>query len=225
MKKKLIVIIVAVAFLLLLKKYDVFYLFSFENINELKNYIHSFGMVAPIVFIAFFIASTIFFVPGLPITILAGVLFGTAKGTLYVIVGSSIGVSIAFLMGRYLGRDMVQKAVEKNEKMAKLDQYIKEQGNMILIISRLIPLFPFNLQNYAYGITDISFKTYFWYSFIFMIPGTFIYTAFGALAYTSMPTEQFVLYTSVLLVALCMLIIVPKKVFKVDRKEGTTHEL
>ena len=173
MKKKLIIMIAAVSVLILLRKYDVLYYFSFDNINELKDYIKSFGIVAPIVFIAFFVASTVLFVPGLPITILAGVLFGAFKGTLYVIVGSSIGVSIAFLVGRYLGRDLVKRAVDKNDRMAKLDKYIKEKGNTILIISRLIPLFPFNLQNYAYGITDISYKTYFGYSFIFMIPGTF----------------------------------------------------
>lgn len=199
----------------LFKKYDIFSIFSFERMEQLKEYINSFGVISPIIFIGLFIISTIFFVPGLPITILSGILFGALWGTLYVIIGSSIGVSVAFLIGRYLGRDFVKKAVEKNERMKNLDNYIKEKGNTILIISRLIPLFPFNLQNYAYGITDISFKTYFLYSFIFMIPGTFIYTAFGALAYSSVSIEKLILYSSLLLISLCLLIVVPRKVFKV----------
>jgi uncharacterized membrane protein YdjX (TVP38/TMEM64 family) len=214
--KKLILIIGIAIVIALFDQYNIFDLFSFQNINQLKAYINSFGLVAPIVFIGVFVVSTIFFVPGLPVTILAGMLFGGLKGGIYVVIGSSIGVSLAFLIGRYLGRDLVIKAVCKNEKMAKLDQYIKEKGNTILIISRLVPIFPFNLQNYAYGVTDISFRTYFIYSFVFMIPGTFIYTAFGALAYSSMPTEEFVVYASLLSVALCLMVVVPKKIFKIN---------
>ena len=213
MRKKLVLIVFSIIFFSLIKKYDVFSMLSFENINELKAYIDSFGIISPLIFIGLFVLSTIFFVPGLPITILAGILFGAVRGTIYVIIGSSLGVSIAFLIGRYLGRDFVKMAVAKNPKMAKLDKYISERGNTILIISRLIALFPFNLQHYAYGITDISFKTYFLYSFIFMIPGTFIYTAFGALAYSQISRQSFILYSSLLLIGLCILIIIPKKIF------------
>lgn len=214
MKKKTIIFIAVLALVLLLNYYGVLDIFSFENMNELKTYINSFGIMAPVVFIIIFILSTIFFVPGLPITVLSGILFGAWWGTIYVVIGSTIGVSISFLIGRYIGRDFVQALVSKNEKMAKLDKYINEQGNTILIISRLVPLFPFNLQNYAYGITGISFKTYLWYSLIFMIPGTFIYTCFGALAYSAVPTKEFAFYSAILLIGLCVLIIFPKRIFK-----------
>lgn len=169
--------------------------------------------MAPIVFVFMFILATVLFVPGLPITVVAGILFGAFWGTLYVVIGSTIGVSLAFLIGRYLGRDVVNKMADKNEKMRKLDCLIKEQGDTILIISRLVPIFPFNLQNYAYGITDIKFSTYFWYSLIFMIPGTFIYTCFGALAYSSISTEKIALYSGILMIGLCALILLPKKFF------------
>ena len=215
LKKKIILFTVAVAMLFILNKYNVFSIFSFENINELKIYISSFGIWSPMVFIVIFAVSTVLFVPGLPVTVLSGILFGAFWGTIYVVVGSTIGVSASFLIGRYLGRDFVKRMTEKNKKMAKLDNYIKEHGDTILIISRLIPLFPFNLQNYAYGITDIRFSTYFWYSLIFMIPGTFIYTSFGALAYSSIPIEKLVLYSGMLLTALCFLIILPRKIFNI----------
>ena len=200
--------------LLIIKYYNLFDFLSFENINNLKTFINSYGMLSPLVFIAIFILATIAFIPGLPITVLAGTLFGLWWGTLYVIIGSTIGVSASFLIGRYLGRDLVVKLVEKNEKMAKLDSYIRQQGNTILIISRLVPIFPFNLQNYAYGITDIKFSTYFWYSLIFMIPGTFIYTCFGDLAYSYVSTGELILYSGLLLIGLCLLIIVPRRIFK-----------
>lgn len=214
MKRKNFVLLIIAALLLALNRYGILDIFSYENMNELKTYINSFGLMAPLAFIIIFIIATVLFVPGLPITVLAGILFGAWLGTVYVIIGSTIGVSITFFIGRYVGRDFVTGLVKNNNKMAKLDKYIKEQGKTILIISRLVPVFPFNLQNYAYGITDISFKTYLWYSFIFMIPGTFIYTAFGALAYSAIPTEKFVMYSSLLLVCLCTLILLPKIVFK-----------
>lgn len=212
-KKKIMLFLSILILLILFKYYNVFEFFSFENINNLKTYINSFGMLSPLVFIVIFTIATIAFVPGLPVTVLSGILFGAWWGSLYVIIGSTIGVSASFLIGRYLGRDFVKKMVEKNDKMEKLDNFIKEQGNTILVISRLVPIFPFNLQNYAYGITDIKFSTYFWYSLIFMIPGTCIYTCFGSLAYSTIPTNKLILCSSLLLVLLCCLIIIPKKVF------------
>lgn len=213
MKKKFFLLITFVILIITIKKYNIYNLFSFENITELKLYIKSFGIMAPCVFVLMFALATILFVPGLPITVLSGILFGAFWGTVYVVIGSTIGVSLAFFIGRYIGRDLVKKISDKNERMSKLDNYIKEQGNTILIISRLVPLFPFNLQNYAYGITDIKFGTYFWYSLIFMVPGTFIYTCFGALAYSSIAMDKIIIFSSFLLIGLCALIILPKKFF------------
>ena len=204
--------------LFILNKYNIFSIFSFENINDLKLYLASFGIWTPVVFIALFTVATVLFVPGLPITVLSGILFGAFRGTIYVVIGSSIGVSASFLIGRYLGRDFVKRMTEKNNRLSELDSYIKEKGDTILIISRLVPIFPFNLQNYAYGVTDISFRTYFWYSLIFMLPGTFIYTSFGALAYSSVTIKKLMLYSGILLGALCLLIIVPRKIFKISDK-------
>ncbi len=219
LKKKVIFLVTSVIVLVILNKYNILDIFSFENINELKAYISSFGMLAPVVFITLFAVATVLFVPGLPVTVLSGILFGVFQGTIYVVIGSTIGVSAAFLVGRYLGRDFVKKITEKNEKITRLDGYIKEHGDTILIISRLVPVFPFNLQNYAYGITDVKFSTYFWYSLIFMIPGTFIYTSFGALAYSSIPLKEIMLYSGILLIALCLLIILPRKFFKIHSKK------
>ncbi len=224
MKKKIFIILTFLVLIIVIKQYKIYDFFSFDNINELKLYIKSFGIMAPCVFIVMFALATVLFVPGLPITVLAGIIFGAFWGTVYVVIGSTIGVSLSFLIGRYIGRDSVKKMSEKNERMSKLDSYIKEHGNTILIISRLIPLFPFNLQNYVYGITNIKFSTYFWYSLVFMVPGTFIYTCFGALAYSSMAMDKIVLYSSFLLVALCVLIILPKKIFNLKSEIVNSNE-
>jgi len=224
MKKKIILLVFMVIVLIICKYCNVFEFCSFQNINNLKSYINSFGILSPMIFIGLFVIATIAFVPGLPVTVLAGILFGAWWGTVYVVIGSTIGVSASFLIGRYVGRDLVENMVKKNDKMKKLDSFIKEQGNTILIISRLVPIFPFNLQNYAYGITDIRFSTYFWYSLIFMIPGTFIYTCFGALAYSSLSMDKLVVYSSLLLVLLCGLIILPKKFFNIKKKQVVANK-
>lgn len=218
LKKVILLVLFACAFLLL-NHFHILDILRPENMDILKEQIDSFGMLAPGIFIISFIVATLLFLPGLPLTLLAGVLFGAFWGGVYVVIGSTIGVSLSFLIGRYLGRDFVRALTLKNEKLANLDQYIKARGDTILIISRLVPIFPFNLQNYAYGITDIKFSTYFWYSLIFMLPGTFIYTAFGALAYSKMPVEQMVFYSGILLVILCLLIVVPKRLFKVSSED------
>ncbi len=215
MKRKIFILLAFIILLIVIKQNNIYGFLSFENTNELKLYIKSFGIMAPCVFILLFALATVLFVPGLPITVLAGMLFGAFWGTVYVVIGSTIGVSLAFLIGRYIGRNFVKKMSDKNPRMLKLDNYIKKQGNTILIISRLVPLFPFNLQNYVYGITDIEFSTYFWYSLIFMVPGTFIYTCFGALAFSSMAMDKIIIYSSGLLIALCALIIIPKRIFNI----------
>ena len=201
--------------LLAFHRFDMLDIFKPDNVNALKAQINSFGILAPVAFIGIFVFATIFFVPGLPVTLLAGVLFGAFWGGVYVIVGSTIGVSLAFLVGRYLGRDFVRVLTLKNKKLSRLDQYIRERGDTILIISRLVPIFPFNLQNYAYGITDIKFSTYFWYSLIFMLPGTFIYTALGSLVYSNISAEKIMFYSGGLLVVLCFLIVIPRRIFKI----------
>lgn len=223
MKKKYILLVTIAVIILILNRYNIFNYFGFEKINELKSYIASFGILAPVAFIVIFAIATVLFVPGLPITILSGILFGAFWGGIYVVIGSIIGVSAAFFIGRYLGRDFIKKLTQKNDRLSKLDDYIKKQGNTILIISRLIPLFPFNLQNYAYGITNINFSTYFWYSLIFMIPGIFIYTGFGALVYSPIPIEKLMLYSCVLLTALCLLIILPRKIFKISKEKAKDY--
>jgi uncharacterized membrane protein YdjX (TVP38/TMEM64 family) len=79
------------------------------------------------------------------------------------------------LIGRYTGRDWILKKFSKSDIFIKLDTGVKEQGWKMIAITRLIPLFPFNAQNYVYGLTDIDFKTYVFFSWLCMLPGTIAY--------------------------------------------------
>lgn len=115
--------------------------------------------------------------PGITFAVLAGLMFGPVLGTICCSVATTIGAMAAFLAGRFFLKDSVKPLVMKNRYLKKW--LFDESGNnelFVLMITRLVPLFPYNLQNFAYGVTDIRFSTYSLCSFLFMLPGTAMYT-------------------------------------------------
>ena len=115
--------------------------------------------------------------PGITYALIAGTVFHAFWGTVLCALSASISAGISFLMGRYFLHDAIKPKLEKNPYIKKYF-FSGEKRNLLflLFLTRTIPVFPFNLQNYAYGITDISFSLYFIASFLFMIPGTTMYT-------------------------------------------------
>ncbi|HAT13092.1 MAG TPA: hypothetical protein DCS91_05500 [Microcoleaceae bacterium UBA11344] len=157
--------------------------FNFQGI--LKNALESIGNLGPwgpAAFILIYIVATVLFIPGSLLTLGAGVLFGVVGGSICVSVGSTLGAACAFLTGRYLTRDWVSKQIENNQKFKAIDEAVKREGAKIVLLTRLSPIFPFNLLNYAFGVTQVSFKDYFFASWIGMIPATVMYVYIGSLA-------------------------------------------
>ncbi len=148
---------------------------------DILKWIESLGYIGGVAFIAIYILSTIAFVPATILTLGAGVVFGAVWGSLYVFVGATLGAIAAFLVGRYLARDWVGKKIEGNQKFVAIDQAVAHSGFKIVLLTRLSPLFPFNLLNYAFGITGVSFKEYALAS-IGMLPATVMYVYIGSLA-------------------------------------------
>ncbi len=126
------------------------------------------------------VGSVVLALPGVAFAILAGLLFGPVAGTFYCLFAATLGAMAAFLAGRYFLRDSLKPAISKNRyiKQWLFDETGKNEL-VLLMITRLVPLFSYNLQNFAYGITDISFLSYSVWTFVFMLPGTAMYT-FGA---------------------------------------------
>ena len=131
-----------------------------ENVARLKQWIEGYGAQAPAVYIAGYIVAVVFFVPGLSITVLGGVAFGPLWGTLYVWIAATIGAGLAFLVARYAVRGTVERWVQASPRIAKMDGQAAEHGWRIVMLTRLVPIFPFNLQNYAYGLTRFGFWPY-----------------------------------------------------------------
>ena len=156
---------------------------SLDGLERLQVWIDGFGAVAPLVFIALYIVATVFFLPGAPLTLLAGLVFGPIFGALWTLFGASVGATLAFLTGRYAARGLVESWTENNGRIKKLDGGVEKHGWRMLLVTRLVPLFPFNLQNYAYGLTSISLGTYVLLTTFCIIPGVVVYAfAGGSLA-------------------------------------------
>ncbi|WP_317619421.1 TVP38/TMEM64 family protein [Laspinema olomoucense] len=144
-------------------------------------WIEGLGVVGGIAFIAIYIAATVAFVPGSILTLGAGVVFGVVLGSVYVFLGATLGAIAAFLVGRYLARGWISQKIEGNQKFGAIDKAVAREGLKIVLLTRLSPIFPFNLLNYAFGITGVTLKDYALGS-IGMIPATLMYVYIGSLA-------------------------------------------
>ena len=145
-------------------------------------WISDLGPWGPVFFIVFYILATVLFLPGLIPTMAAGVLFGVIQGTLLVSISSISGATLAFLTGRYLAREWVAVKIRGNQKFEAIDVAVAKEGWKIVGLTRLSPVFPFNLLNYAFGLTQVSLRDYFLASWIGMLPGTVMYVYIGSLA-------------------------------------------
>lgn len=215
MKSKLIKLVAAICTIILiyflLRHYGLTEYIHLKNVHKIKEWVSGFGIIAPIIYIGFYITATLFFLPGLPVTVLSGVAFGPVLGVVYAWVGSVIGVSLAFLTARYVARDLVDNWVSANTQFQKIDVKVEQEGWRILMFTRLVPLFPFNLQNYAYGLTKIKFFTYILVSAIFMLPGTIAYVQIGgALVSGEGNLRKTLIYLSLAGVLIFLVSLIPK---------------
>jgi len=133
-------------------------------------------------FAAVYALGCIVFLPGFILTLAAGPLFGLGMGVVWVSLGSTVGACLAFLIGRYGAREWVSKKIENNKTFQALDQAVGDDGWKIVGLTRLSPIFPFNLLNYAFGVTRVRFRDYVWASWLGMLPGTILYVYVGSLA-------------------------------------------
>ena len=150
-----------------------------EKLGGLQNWIDTLGSIGPIVFVIIYIGATIAAIPGTILGVAAGAIFGSLIGVILVSISSTIGACICFLIARYFARNSVERWLSKNEKFQRLDKLTEEHGVFIIAITRLIPLFPFNLLNYGFGLTRVSFKTYAFWSWLCMLPGSILFVVGG----------------------------------------------
>ena len=150
---------------------------EFLQAARLERELARFGPAAPILFILLYALATVLFVPGSVLTVTGGALFGPVWGTLWNLTGATLGATVAFLAARYVGSDWVAR--RSGERLASLIRGVEEEGWRFVAFVRLVPLFPFNLVNYAFGLTRIRLSEYVLASFLCMAPGALAYTYLG----------------------------------------------
>jgi len=147
--------------------------------EKLRALFAGFGLVAPLVYIAFYTVAPALMLPGLPISMAGATVFGPVWGVVYTIIGATLGACLAFLIARYGARGWVERQLV-GQRWSKLDRETEQNGWKAVAFTRLIPLFPFNLLNFAFGLTRISFLQYAVATFIFMLPGTIAFVTFSS---------------------------------------------
>jgi uncharacterized membrane protein YdjX (TVP38/TMEM64 family) len=150
-------------------------------IEQFAQWVDGLGFWAPLVFILGYAVATVAFVPGWPLTLAGGAVFGVLWGTVYVFAGASLGAALAFLVARYVARRAIERKLEERPKFQAIDRAVGREGLKIVALLRLSPVFPFNLLNYALGLTKVRFVHYLVAS-LFMLPGTLLYVYSGSLA-------------------------------------------
>ncbi|MHC4713235.1 MAG: TVP38/TMEM64 family protein [Planctomycetota bacterium] len=176
------------------------------KLAALRSWMESAGRWGPVVFIVLYVAATVAALPGSVLTVAAGALFGSVLGVILVSAASTLGASLAFLVARHFARASVDQWLGASDRFRRLDALTEEHGYMIVAITRLVPIFPFNFLNYAFGLTRVKFTTYVFWSWLCMLPGTIVYVA-GTDAVTTAIAERRVPWVLVAAVAAVIVIL------------------
>src|SRR5260370_3414435 len=156
--------------------------FGSAPLRGLLQWISRLGPTAPLVFIPVYVIACVLFVPGSILTLSAGFLFGVVRGSMYVSAAATLGATLAFLIGRYCAREWVAARLANYPKFEAVDEAVAREGWKIVPLTRLSPVFPFNLLNYAFGLTNVGVRDYVLASWAGTLPGTILYVYLGSLA-------------------------------------------
>ena len=155
--------------------------FAGASVPQFAAWVEGLGLWGPVAFVGAYAVATVAFVPGSLLTLAAGAIFGLAEGTLWVFIAATTGAALAFLVSRHVARAAIEQRVAGNARFGAIDRAVAQQGLKIVMLLRLSPVFPFNLLNYALGLTQVSFRDYLIGS-VGMLPGTLLYVYYGAVA-------------------------------------------
>ncbi len=199
---KPLVLLATVVVLLALAKY----IGVDQWLKNMRGFIENLGALGPLVFILIYMTTTVFAVPGSAMTIIGGAIFGSIWGVVLVSIASTAGASLCFLIARYFARDATAQWLSQKQSFKKLDSLTEEHGAIIVALTRLTPIFPFNLLNYGFGLTRVPFWTYVLWSWLCMLPGTVLYVS-AADAFTLFFTKGKISWPLIIAIVLFLIIL------------------
>ena len=170
------------------------------DVELMQAWVNDAGFAGPLVFMLIYIVGTVFFFPGSVLTLAGGALFGPVLGTFYNLTAATIGAIISFVAARYLAHDFVEK--KSAGKLKAIKQGVEAEGWKFVAFVRLVPLFPFNLLNYALGLTKIKISHYSVATYICMLPGAIAYTYIGYVGREALAGDEAVIQKVMIGIAL-----------------------
>lgn len=178
-KKLIIFFLIIIVIAILNHKYKwSSYLGNMENLSFLKEMVKENYLMSILIYIVLTIVGCVVLaLPGVTFAIIAGLLFGSVVGIIVCLIATTLGAMLSFIVGRFFLKDSIKPMLEKNKILKNL--LFSDEGKsdlIVLMITRMVPIFPYNLQNFAYGITNINFWKYSIFTFIFMLPGVSFFT-------------------------------------------------
>lgn len=143
-----------------------------QHFLALRPWIASLGPWGPLVYIGLYISAAIVAVPGSVLTVAAGVLFGSVWGVIWASLASTLAATVCFLISRYFARSALESSMQDQPQFQRLDALTRNNGALIVAITRLLPIFPFNLLNYGFGLTSVSLGAFVLMTWVCMLPVT-----------------------------------------------------
>ncbi|WP_027631719.1 TVP38/TMEM64 family protein [Clostridium hydrogeniformans] len=211
--KGLLSVLILVGIIFIIKKLNIF---SGNSTKNIEDFVKSYGSLAPIIYIIMFALVPLTLFPDSILAITGGILFGLLEGYIYTTIGAMIGGSISFYISKILGRDFI-KNIAKN-KLDKLEKIIEDKGFVIVILLRLIPLFPFDVISYGAGLTSIKYKDFILATLIGTIPGILVFTNIGA-QWVNVGKSSFYLSIAMLIGLIVISIFMKKRFLSKDLRE------
>jgi len=150
------------------------------TVDAITTLVNDNATLAPVIFVGLYVMATVFFLPATPLSLAAGALFGAVGGSIYILIGATLGAGLAFLVSRFLLQEWANRIVQ--EGLPKLQEYseaIKKNGFLTVLFLRLVPLFPFNGLNFALGITKVHFAEYLTATLVGIVPGVITLSFLG----------------------------------------------
>lgn len=185
------------------------------NPSDIQKYVTSFGKLAPIVYIVMFALVPLTLFPDSVLAIGGGLIFGLAKGYLYTLIGALLGASLSFYISRKLGRNFVKKITK--EKLDTIEEMINSKGFFVILLLRLIPLFPFDIISYGAGLTNIKYRDFLFATIVGTIPGILVFTNIGAQS-VNIGSNSFYISIMALILLLLSSILLKNKLINTQKK-------
>ncbi|HBA83985.1 MAG TPA: TVP38/TMEM64 family protein [Verrucomicrobia bacterium] len=205
----IVLILLLIAIFLIMRSLGITHI-SREQVDQFQVFIKQLGLWGPLGYIVLSIVATVLLVPATPIILVAGV-FGVVWGSIYGCIGLTLGASASFLLARYSLRPYIASWIEKRPSFKKIDEGVRHEGWHMVFFTRYVPIIPFSIQNYAYGLTKVSFGVYFIVTAICLIPPVIAYVFIGgSLVSGEGEIKTIILYITIGGLVLGLLSLVPR---------------